>query len=266
MGGVRFKFTRRDFIRFLLAAGVAGVAGSYVVPTTTYLSPRVTQAEEYPRSLLVKSNGEPLKASELQVNKLYLFPYPLKDTMNFLINLGDENDNPVEIPELELPLVMEPIVDISYIMGGSKEIEIPENVQTYKFPGGVGPNKSIVAFNGICQHLGCIYPQLQYTRPGEKTSLPTNPPEIGENGGVIFCRCHGSAYDPYRGAAVLLEPVLKPLPAIVLEWDQETDQLYAVGVVGPVIFGKQCNLCGELVGDKVTVLSEDEYKQQGGAI
>jgi len=42
------------------------------------------------------------------------------------------------------------------------------------------------------------------------------------------------------------------LPTIVLEWDETTDYLYAVDVIGPVIFGRQCDTCGgELVGDKV---------------
>ncbi|WP_204266936.1 hypothetical protein, partial [Citrobacter youngae] len=46
---------------------------------------------------------------------------------------------------------------------------------------------------------------------------------------------HGSAYDPARGSIVLTPPTVKPLPAIKLEWDQNTDELYAVDVVGPTI-------------------------------
>ncbi len=248
------KVDRRNFLRILTFAGAVGALGAYVVPIAKYIKPPSQTGGEMPKSLLVDENGNPLKASELPVNKMYLFNYPLKNVPNLLINVGDKNGNPVEVKPIELPISMHPLNEPALIFGGKKDPKTAaaENTQFYKFPGGTGPNKSIVAYNTICQHLGCLYPQLRFFPPGTKTDFNTNPPIIGQNGGVLFCRCHGSAYDPYRGAIVLSEPALKPLPTIVLEWDETTDYLYAVDVIGPVIFGRQCDTCGgELVGDKV---------------
>jgi len=256
---VRVK--RRDLIRYMAAAGVAGALGSLIIPTIRYMTPpALSGAAKYPRSQLFFSDGRPVKASELPVNTLYLFFYPLKDTQAVLVNLGDANGNPVEVKPRELPVTMYPLKDFSLAMGGTdKPIEGPPNASKYMFPGGVGPYRSIVAYSFICQHLGCIYPQLRFHKPGEPTSLRTSPPEIGQRGGVFHCRCHGSLFDPYRGAAVLLDPAIRPLPGIVLEWDPSTDYLYAVEVVGPTIFGKVCNLCGDMVGDRVTVYTPEEF-------
>ncbi|MEM4971370.1 MAG: Rieske 2Fe-2S domain-containing protein [Sulfolobales archaeon] len=254
---------RRDVIRYMAALGVAGAIGSLVIPTIRYVTPpAISGAAKYPRSQLFFSNGEPVRASRLPVNTPYFFFYPLKDTQAILVNLGDANNNPVEVKPIELPVTMYPLKDFSLAAGGTdKPIEGPPNASKYRFPGGVGPTRSIVAYSFICQHLGCIYPQLRFHKPGEPTSLRTNPPEIGQRGGVFHCRCHGSVYDPYRGAAVLLDPAIHPLPDIILEWDQSTDYLYAVGVVGPTIFGKVCNLCGDVVGDRVTVYTAEEFAQ-----
>ncbi|MEM0439013.1 MAG: Rieske 2Fe-2S domain-containing protein [Sulfolobales archaeon] len=256
MGGVR----RRDVIKYMAAAGIAGAFSSLIIPTIRYVTPpALSGAAEYPRSLLVFSNGEPVRASQLPVNKPYLFYYPLTDTQNILINLGDRNGNPVEVKSVELLVTMHPLKVPSLAVGGEeKPIEGPPNVAKYVFPGGVGPNRSIVAYSLICQHLGCIFPQLRFYPPGQPTRFRTNPPDIGQRGGVLHCACHGTVYDPYRGAAVLLDPALRPLPAIILEWDSSTDYLYAVGVVGPTIFGKTCNLCGDVVKDRVTIYTPEE--------
>ncbi len=259
MGGVR----RRDVIRYVAAIGIAGAMSSLIVPTIRFVTPPVLSGSaQYPRSLLVFSNGEPVGASQLPVNKPYFFYYPLTDTQNILINLGDVNGNPVEVKSRELPVSMYPLKVLSLVEGGEERaIEGPPNASKYVFPGGVGPNKSIVAYSLICQHLGCIFPQLRFYAPGQPTRFRTNPPEIGQRGGVLHCACHGTVYDPYRGAAVLIDPALRPQPAIVLEWDPSTDYLYATGVVGPTIFGKTCNLCGDIVKDKVTVYTPEELRE-----
>jgi len=36
---------------------------------------------------------------------------------------------------------------------------------------------------------------------------------------------------------VVTGPTVRPLPAVVLEWDSSTDELYAVKMIGPVIYG-----------------------------
>ncbi|PSN90758.1 hypothetical protein B9P99_04505 [Candidatus Marsarchaeota G1 archaeon OSP_B] len=61
---------------------------------------------------------------------------------------------------------------------------------------------------------------------------------------VIHCSCHGSTYDPYQGGKVVTGPTQYPLPAVVLQWDPTTDQLYATRMVGPVIYGHTSDLQG----------------------
>ena len=109
-------------------------------------------------------------------------------------------------------------------------------------PGGVGPNQSLVAFSAICQHLGCAPPYISYYPAGTCPSF---------NGGKAFihCVCHGSSYDPSSsasggGAVILSGPTQSPLPQVTLMWDQTTDYLYAVGMVGPPVKGHTSTLVG----------------------
>ena len=253
--------SRRDFLKML---GVVGVAGAGLVsagPLVKYIMPPIPKPNPYPRTKLVWSDGSPVKASELEVNALYLFHYPmLNKTPNFLIALGDENGNPVEIPPAEIPIVMDPLEEppaIFQIQGNKVEIgEIKGRGGTFRFPGGTGPNKNIVAYSAVCQHFSCQYPALNFFPPG--AAVPNARGAVLERGGVIYCVCHGSAYDPYRAAAVLLAPAPRPLPAVVLEWDPQTDELYATELVGPTVTGLFCNTCGapeEMVGE-TTVVNE----------
>jgi len=250
--------SRRDFLKVLGVAGLAGVAGGLAPPIIRYIMPPIPEQHPFPRTKLVWEDGSPVKASELEVNTIYIFAYPLVNTPNFLLNLGDENGNPVEIPPAEIPLTMNPLGEESAIFresGGRITIgKIPGIGGVFKFPGGVGPHKSIVAYSAICQHFACYYPAMRFFPPG--VSPPNPPSEIAAKGGVIFCSCHGSTYDPYRGAIVTVSPASSPLPSVILEWDSGTDELYAVRVDGPTITGKFCNTCGkpeELVGDTTVV-------------
>ncbi|BCU71493.1 hypothetical protein KN1_27900 [Stygiolobus caldivivus] len=158
-----------------------------------------------------------------------LFSYPLKDEINFLLNLGDKDGKPVEIP--------------------ATTVIVPQTGDKYQFPGGVGPNKSIVAYSAICQHLGCEPPYIHFYPPKYVNTAQISAPEPDaltaeavlaaqkENlPGIIHCDCHGSTYDPYHGAAVLTGPTVRPLPAVILEWDSSTDYLYATGYVGVGVY------------------------------
>jgi Rieske Fe-S protein len=109
-------------------------------------------------------------------------------------------------------------------------------------PNGAGPQQSLVAFSALCQHLGCQPPSLSYYPPGTCGSY---------YGGraIIHCVCHGSTYDPAvaapgGGATLVVGPALVSLPQTVLEWDGSTDFLYAVGVLGPPVFGHTNTLEG----------------------
>ncbi len=245
---------RRKFLKLLGVSGAVMALGGALPPIARFVAPNIPKpaAEKPPRAKLVWEDGTPVKASELEVNKAYVFHYPMRDTYSILINVGDENGNPVEIPELEIPLLMQPL-------GQEPQPPTPEALDAvkaagrggvYKIPGGVGPHKSIIAYNAVCQHFACQYPQLTYFPPGQVP--PQSFPET-RKGSILYCYCHGSVYDPYRGAAVLRGPAQRPLPAIELEWDPATDELYAVNIVGNVINGKFCNTCGKLVETRVTV-------------
>ena len=97
--------------------------------------------------------------------------------------------------------------------------------------GGVGPDGDIVAFSGICQHLGC-FPGFQ--APG--SSPPCNPSYIASIP-MAYCCCHGSQYDFANGAKVIGGPAPRPLPQVVLQYDSTTGDIYAVSMTPPNIFG-----------------------------
>ncbi|MEM0346519.1 MAG: Rieske 2Fe-2S domain-containing protein, partial [Thermoplasmatales archaeon] len=104
---------------------------------------------------------------------------------------------------------------------------------TYKSPPGVGPYGSVVASSAICQHLGCIPPEIRYHPPSSST-FP----------GKIHCDCHGSTYDPYAGFSVVTGPTTHPLPSLVLSYDSSKDTYSATMMVGPTIYGHTSDLSG----------------------
>jgi rieske iron-sulfur protein len=57
---------------------------------------------------------------------------------------------------------------------------------------------SLVAFSAVCTHAGCI---VSSWRAASR---------------VLLCPCHGSEYDPARGAAVVVGPAPLPLPRLPL--------------------------------------------------
>ena len=96
---------------------------------------------------------------------------------------------------------------------------------------GVGPDSDIVAFSGICQHLGCFYSALPagaspQCNSGFKATSPQG-----------YCCCHGGQYDFARGAAVISGPPPRPVPQVTLRYDQSTGDIYAIGMGAPTIFG-----------------------------
>jgi len=99
-----------------------------------------------------------------------------------------------------------------------------------KADGGVGPDGDLVAFSGVCQHLGCIYAfQASGTSPACNASYRAAGPEG-------YCCCHGSVFDFLHGAKVLSGPSPMPQPQVLLEVD-ESGNVYATGMTPPTIFG-----------------------------
>lgn len=95
--------------------------------------------------------------------------------------------------------------------------------------GGVGTNKSIVAYSMFCSHLGCGV-------------------DMDWEKGNMICECHQSVYDPKRSGRVVEGPAPGSLPMVALNVDSSTGDIYAAGVAG-LIYGLRNNLLdGEEVG------------------
>jgi arsenite oxidase small subunit len=88
--------------------------------------------------------------------------------------------------------------------------------------GGVGPNKSIVAYSIFCSHLGCSV-------------------DLDWESGNLICECHQTVYDPKRSGRVIEGPAPTSLPMVSLAIDNATGDIYAVGVAG-LIYGLRNNL------------------------
>lgn len=227
---------RRGFLR--ACGGLAGWAA---------LGPRLAAAargprHDHPAALLVDTRGEPLRAGELEPGVNYLFHYPFAGTPCFLLNLG----RPAS-PAEGLPTE-----------GGGR----------YDWPGGVGPDRTIVAFTAICPH------QLSHPEPqGSVINYHQEPAgEHSEAGEVITCCAHGSVFDPFRGGRVTHGPAPNPLPAVRLEHDPATDRLRATGTLGAERFDKFFELfraelreehgpgkAEQPVGDRATVRPLGDY-------
>ena len=100
-----------------------------------------------------------------------------------------------------------------------------------KAAGGVGPDGDVVAFSIVCQHLGCV---VGYQPQG---ASPTCNPSFRAEGPVGYCCCHGSVYDFANAAKVTGGPSPRPLPQVILQVDEATGDIYAVGMGPPTIFG-----------------------------
>ncbi len=88
--------------------------------------------------------------------------------------------------------------------------------------GGIGPDKSIVAYSMFCSHLGCGV-------------------EMQWESGMLVCECHQSIYDPGQSGKVIEGPAPSNLPMVNLDIDSSTGDIYAVGVAG-LIYGLRNNL------------------------
>jgi arsenite oxidase small subunit len=89
-------------------------------------------------------------------------------------------------------------------------------------PGGVGPNKDIVAYSTLCTHMGC---PVQY-----------------DGGTKVFkCNCHFSMFDAENNGQMVCGQATEDLPRVLLDYDAKTDTISAVGVDG-LIYGRQANI------------------------
>lgn len=185
---------RREFVR-LCSSAVALVSIS-----PRLLAQQGSVGQRYQRVRLTDNDGNPLKAANLQSGATYIFHYPFAGTPCFLIDLGKPTDG-------------------TTLKNASGE--------TYQWPGGVGKQKSIVAFSAICSH------QLSYVGKTQSfINYRHDQSKVAGRSQVIVCCAHHSVYDPVQGARVLAGPTPEPLATILLEHDVDKDELYATGTLG----------------------------------
>jgi Rieske Fe-S protein len=158
----------------------------------------------YARALLTDEFGDPLQASRLKAHTNYVFHYPFEATPVFLLNLGQ--------PAAPQPLATR-----------AKD--------SYVWPGGVGPQRNIVAFSAICAHQ-LVYPTQQVSF----ISFRKTRAKKGVADNLIHCCAEQSQYDPAQGAKVMHGPAEQPLCAVLLEHDARADTLTAYATLGGELF------------------------------
>lgn len=89
-------------------------------------------------------------------------------------------------------------------------------------PGGVGPDKDIVAYSILCTHMGC-------------------PTSYSPEARTFKCPCHFSVFDCEKAGQMVTGQATENLPRILLSHNADTDEITAVGVDG-LIYGRQANI------------------------
>ena len=162
--------------------------------------------KSYGRVLLVDERGQPLKARDLKADVNYVFHYPFEATPAFLLDLGK--------PAMPRALST-------------------RDREAYSWPGGVGANRSVVAFSAICAHQ-LVYP----TKEVSFISYRKKRAQKGVQDNLIHCCAEHSQYDPSRGAEVISGPAPQPLAAVLLQHDPKADTLTAYGTLGGEMFNE----------------------------
>lgn len=191
---------RRDFVSFCAGGAALAVAPDALLAANS--EPRF-----YAKARLTDATGAPLKAKLLKVNHNYIFNYPYAGTPCFLLRL----DKPA----------------------GAEVALTTEAGKTYLWPGGVGDTRSIVAYSAICSHR-LAYP----TKDLSFISFRSQKSALVRKPNIIHCCAEHSEYDPAAGARVINGPAPQPLATILLEYDQSTDELIAVGTYGGELFNE----------------------------
>ena len=180
----------------------AGCAAFAAAPTSAAeLRPRF-----YSRARLTDERRQPIRAASLTVGQNYIFHYPFEGTPCFLLNLGKPTGRDVNLRT--------------------------ESGASYQWPGGVGPQRAIVAYSAICTHR-MTYPTRQISFISYRAQSRVS---SAAHANAIHCCSEHSEYDPAAGARVLKGPAPQPLAAILIEHEPSTDGLYAVGTLGGDIY------------------------------
>lgn len=198
--------SRRGFLKLCASTG-ALVAGS-----PSLLAQGTPERVPAPPATLVDLDGRPLRLEQLVVGDCYIFHYPYVSTPCFLIDLGKP-----ALPQESLET---------------------DDGQRYRWRGGIGPQRSLVAFSAICAH------RMSYPTPAvsfihyrhEPVAYTDNEMKTHRREQLIYCCSEGSVYDPAEGCRVLGGPAPQPLAAIDLALDEVSGELRALGTYGGDMF------------------------------
>ena len=181
---------------------ISACAGCAVVAAAPVGHGSELRTRSYSRARLTDESGQSLRSASLAAGTNYIFHYPYEGTPCFLINLGRQTNHDVDLRA--------------------------EDGSRYRWPGGVGPSRAIVAYSAICTHR-MTYPtrQISFISYRERSTAGA-----GAQRNTIHCCSEHSEYDPASGARVLNGPAPQPLGAILLEYEPASDGLYATGTLG----------------------------------
>lgn len=201
------RFTRRGFMTFCAWAAGCMATGS------AFAGVAAAAEHGYAPARLTDRDGVPLRASDLRQDVNYIFHYPYRATPCFLLHLG----SPPQATTLTT-----------------------EQGAEYRWQGGVGPERTIVAFSAICAHkMTHPAPEVSFiSYRADEAEFLDRKQKRRQRDGVIYCCSEKSVYDPARGAVVLGGPAPQPLAAIVLDYNEKDDTLTAVGTRGGEMFDR----------------------------
>lgn len=189
---------RREFLKNSAFASVAFAGGFIFINDARAADLQVTK---YKKALLVDQAGKPLWFDTMAKDAAYMFNYPFASTPNFLLML----DLPVK--------------PMTYSTNEGK---------TYDAPGGLGKDRTLVAYSAICPH--------QWSYPTKEFSVINyyNKKEQGCASGVQLIKCcaHMSIFDPKICGKKIDGPAENHMSMVVLEADEKTKQIFAIGVAG----------------------------------
>ncbi len=188
---------RRRFVK--LCAGTAAI----VAANPALLAMPASRLRRAARVRLVDPNGQSFHT--LVVGKNYVFHYPYVTTPCFLLDLG--------APALP------------------GENLVTSDGRSYRWRGGVGPKRSVVAFSAICAHK-MSYPTRTVSFISYRHEALTGENGPGAREQVIYCCSEGSTYDPRDGGRVLGGPAPQPLAAVALDYDEKEREYHATGLYG----------------------------------
>lgn len=184
---------RRDFVKACAATAIL------VHHNPLLLANTASPGRMHEPVRLVDRNGNPIRPGDLEPHTNYVFRYPYEATPCFLLNLNRPTEANVRMQT--------------------------QNGSTYVWRGGVGPGRSIVSYAAICTH--------RLTHPTRHVNFiayrPSQDPNADPRENRITCCMEYSSYDPARGAEVVSGPAPNPLTGILLDYDEQADEIRAVG-------------------------------------